>query len=84
VFITGLTLLLSTASTLFRDVKHLIEVGISVLFWTTPIVYEPTIPARFQRLALLSPMAPFITPTRTSSTTESPTASSGPSRSFAP
>jgi ABC-type polysaccharide/polyol phosphate export permease len=61
VFITGLTLLLSTASTLFRDVKHLIEVGINVLFWTTPIVYEPTmIPARFQRLALLSPMAPFV------------------------
>ncbi len=61
VFITGLTLLLSTASTIFRDVKHLIEVGINVLFWTTPIVYELTmIPARFQRLALLSPMASFV------------------------
>ncbi len=61
VFITGLTLFLSTASTLFRDVKHLIEVGINVLFWTTPIVYEMTmIPARFQRLALLSPMASFV------------------------
>jgi len=61
VFITGLTLLLATASTLFRDVKHLIEVGVNVLFWTTPIIYEMTmIPARFQRLALLSPMASFI------------------------
>ena len=61
VFITGLTLLLATASTIFRDMKHLIEVGTNVLFWTTPIVYEPTmIPARFQRLALLSPMAPFV------------------------
>jgi lipopolysaccharide transport system permease protein len=61
VFITGLTLLLSTASTLFRDVKHLIEVGITILFWTTPIVYEASmIPARFQRLALLSPMASFV------------------------
>jgi lipopolysaccharide transport system permease protein len=61
VFITGLTLLLSTASTLFRDVKHLIEVGINVLFWTTPILYELTmIPARFQRLALLSPMSSFV------------------------
>lgn len=61
VFITGLTLLLSTASTLFRDVKHLIEVGINILFWTTPIVYEASmVPTQFQRVALLSPMAPFI------------------------
>jgi ABC-type polysaccharide/polyol phosphate export permease len=60
-FITGLVLLLSTASTMFRDVKHLIEVGINILFWTTPVIYEATmIPARFQRLALLSPMAPFV------------------------
>ena len=61
VFITGLTLLLSTASALFRDVKHLIEVGINILFWTTPVIYELTmIPARFQRLALLSPMSSFV------------------------
>jgi lipopolysaccharide transport system permease protein len=61
VFTTGLVLLLSTASTMFRDVKHLIEVGISILFWTTPVIYEATmIPGRFQRLALLSPMASFI------------------------
>jgi ABC-type polysaccharide/polyol phosphate export permease len=61
VFITGLVLLLATASTLFRDVKHLIEVGIGILFWATPIVYEAAmIPERFRRVALLSPMASFI------------------------
>jgi len=61
VFITGLVLLLSTASTMFRDVKHLIEVGINILFWLTPIIYEATmIPEKFQRLAVLSPMASFV------------------------
>jgi ABC-type polysaccharide/polyol phosphate export permease len=61
VFITGFTLLLSTASTLFRDVKHLIEVGINILFWATPIIYELSmVPARFQRVALLSPMASYV------------------------
>jgi ABC-type polysaccharide/polyol phosphate export permease len=61
VFITGVVLLLSTASTMFRDVKHLIEVGINIVFWTTPVIYEATmIPERFQRVALLSPVASFI------------------------
>jgi ABC-type polysaccharide/polyol phosphate export permease len=61
VFITGVTLLLSTASTLFRDVKHLIEVGINILFWATPIIYELSmVPAQMRRVALLSPMASFV------------------------
>jgi len=60
-FIAGLTLLLATASTMFRDVKHLIEVGIGIFFWMTPIIYEPTmIPARFQQIALLSPMSSYV------------------------
>lgn len=60
-FIAGVTLLLATASTIFRDVKHLIEVGIGFFFWLTPIIYEPTmVPERFQQFALLSPMASYI------------------------
>jgi len=60
-FIAGLTLLLATASTVFRDVKHLIEVGIGIFFWLTPIIYEPKmIPARFQQVALLSPMSSYV------------------------
>lgn len=60
-FIAGLTLLLSTASAMFRDVKHLVDVSIGIFFWATPIIYEPTmIPADFQQLALLSPMAPYV------------------------
>lgn len=60
-FVTGLALGLSAATALFRDVRHLVDVGISVLFWATPIVYEmQRVPEQVQFLALLSPAAPFI------------------------
>lgn len=61
IFIAGLTMLLATASTVFRDVKHLIDVGLGIFFWTTPIIYEWTmIPPAFQQLALLGPLTPFV------------------------
>ena len=40
VFTIGIALILATATAFFRDVRHLLEVALSVLFWTTPIVYE--------------------------------------------
>ena len=36
----GVALILATATTFFRDVRHLVDVALAVLFWTTPIVYE--------------------------------------------
>ena len=60
-FVTGLALGLSTATAAFRDVRHLIDVGLGMLFWATPIIYEmKMVPEQFQFLALLSPAAPFI------------------------
>ena len=60
-FITGLALGLSAATALFRDVRHLIDVCVAVLFWSTPIVYEISrVPEQVQFLALLSPSAPFM------------------------
>jgi ABC-type polysaccharide/polyol phosphate export permease len=60
-FITGIALLLSTATTFMRDLRHLAEIGISVGFWATPIIYEYTfVPEQFRFAILLSPMAPFI------------------------
>ena len=45
----------------FRDVRHLVEVALAVLFWTTPIVYELAVPERLPRCCiLLSPMSPFV------------------------
>lgn len=62
IFTAGLALLLSVATAFFRDVRHLVEVALAMLFWTTPIVYETArIPDEFRAWAALSPMAPYVT-----------------------
>ncbi len=61
IFTIGVALILSTATAFFRDVRHLLEVALSVLFWTTPILYElRQVPDRLQLLILLSPVSPFV------------------------
>jgi ABC-2 type transport system permease protein len=60
-FTIGIALILATATVFFRDVRHLVEVGLAVLFWMTPIVYElDRVPERLRLLILLSPMSPFV------------------------
>jgi len=62
VFTVGLALLLATATAFFRDVKHLVEVGLAVLFWLSPIVYTlDQLPAAVRGAVMFSPMAPYIT-----------------------
>ena len=61
VFTVGIALILATATAFFRDVRHLLEIALAVLFWTTPIVYELSqVPERFRFLILLSPMSPYV------------------------
>jgi ABC-2 type transport system permease protein len=61
IFTIGAALFLATATAFFRDVRHLLEVALSVMFWTTPIVYElKQAPEQAQLLLLLSPVSPFI------------------------
>jgi homopolymeric O-antigen transport system permease protein len=60
-FTTGLALIVSVANVYYRDVKHIVEVGLQVLFWATPIVYDINdLPERVRNLALLSPMSPYV------------------------
>lgn len=60
-FIMGAALLLSVATAYFRDIQHLVEVGLNMAFWATPVLYEYTlVPERFRFAILLSPMAPFV------------------------
>ena len=57
----GLALLLSAGATFFRDVRHLLDIALSILFWTTPIVYAfAQVPERFRPALLLSPLTPFV------------------------
>lgn len=61
-FTVGIALVLSAATTYFRDVRHLVEVALQLLFWTTPIVYAlDFVPAPIRPLVQFSPMSPFIT-----------------------
>ena len=44
-----------------EDVRHLLEVGLGVLFWLTPIVYEAaSLPDSLRLPILLTPVSPFI------------------------
>ncbi len=61
VFSIGVALILATWTAFFRDVRHLLEVALAMLFWTTPIIYElRQVPERFRLLILLSPMSSFV------------------------
>jgi ABC-2 type transport system permease protein len=60
-FTVGIALLLSTGTAFFRDIRHLLEVGLAVVFWMTPVLYElRQVPERLQLLILLSPVSPFV------------------------
>ena len=61
VFITGLALALSAAAAHLRDTRHLLDIALQVLFWTTPILWSLSlVPEKYQRLVLLSPMSAFV------------------------
>lgn len=61
-FTIGVALVLSTSTAFFRDVRHLLEIALAVMFWTTPIVYDlRLLPPHLRLPILLSPLSPFIT-----------------------
>ena len=60
-FTVGVALILSTLTAFFRDVRHLLDVALAMLFWTTPIMYElQHVPERLRLLILLSPASSFV------------------------
>jgi len=62
IFTVGVALLLSVGTAFFRDVRHLVEVALAVLFWATPVVYDiAQLPDRVRRLILLTPLSPYVT-----------------------
>ena len=59
-FTVGLAFLLSSLTTVFRDIAHFTEVALLLLFWVTPIVYPSTMaPPAMQLFFSISPMAAF-------------------------
>jgi homopolymeric O-antigen transport system permease protein len=60
-FTIGVALVVATGTAFFRDVRHLLEVALAVLFWTTPVLYSlAQVPERLQPLVLLSPAASYV------------------------
>jgi len=57
----GVALALAAGAAYFRDVRHLLDIVLMVMFWTTPIIYEyDKIPEVWRKVLFLSPMTPFV------------------------
>jgi homopolymeric O-antigen transport system permease protein len=60
-FTIGVALLVAVGTAFFRDVRHLIDIALAVVFWGTPIVYETSRLPEPARLAiLLMPLSPYV------------------------
>lgn len=58
---TGLSLLVSSLDVHFRDLEHLVEVVLNLLFYVTPILYPLSrIPHPYDDLLQLNPLAPLM------------------------
>jgi lipopolysaccharide transport system permease protein len=60
-FTIGVALMVASCTVFFRDVRHLLEVGLAALFWATPIVYEfRQVPEQLRLMILIGPVSPFV------------------------
>jgi lipopolysaccharide transport system permease protein len=61
-FVVGVAMGLSALTVVFRDLRHLTEVGLTMLFWFTPILYSVSmVPAWLRPIFLANPMSAFVT-----------------------
>jgi ABC-2 type transport system permease protein len=57
----GVALAVATGTAFFRDLRHLLDILLAMMFWTTPIVYDfRVIPDDWRWPVLLSPMSPYV------------------------
>ncbi len=61
-FTLGIAFVLSAVTVFFQDVKHLTEVGLMMLFWMTPIIYDLSlVPESAQTYFKLNPLTAYVT-----------------------
>src|SRR5512141_2218325 len=57
----GLGIIISSLTTKYRDLRFLVQFGVTLLMYATPVIYPAsTIPARFQFLIRANPMTPIV------------------------
>lgn len=60
-FLLGLNMIICITQTYYRDIKHLVEVALQVLFWLTPIIYSPALmPEKIRILFNINPLYSFL------------------------
>lgn len=59
--ILGGVMIISTINAILRDMRHLVEVGLVLLFYLTPIIYPLSmVPRGGQWVVLVNPLAPIV------------------------
>ena len=59
-FIVGLSFMISTATVFYRDVRHFVEIALTLLFWLTPIIYDVSnVPESLRSVIYLNPQSFF-------------------------
>jgi lipopolysaccharide transport system permease protein len=57
----GLGIIVSSLTTKYRDLRFLVQFGVQLLMYATPVIYPiSTIPTRFQWIILANPMTPIV------------------------
>lgn len=60
-FSFGLSLILATLFVWFRDLTHIWEILLQIMFYATPIIYPlSVVPLKYQKIAFLNPIAQII------------------------
>lgn len=57
----AISFILSSVTVYFRDLEHFVQIGLMLMFYATPIVYDASsIPGNFGKIMKINPMAPVI------------------------
>jgi lipopolysaccharide transport system permease protein len=57
----GLGIIVSSLTTKYRDLRFLVQFGVQLLMYATPVIYPiSSIPQRFQWILLVNPMTPIV------------------------
>ncbi len=61
IFVLGAAVTIAVMQVYLRDTRHLLEVGLQILFWATPVVYSLELVGRYRALLFVNPLTSFVT-----------------------